>query len=89
MTTIDFRGLRLGEKLSSHLRFTNKVRDFVKERADLERDFAKRLESLVKRHAPGKRKDGSEDSSSRTATANNLVIDEWARFKYDESDRLD
>jgi hypothetical protein len=76
MTTIDFRELRLGEKLSTHLRFTNKVRDFIKERADLERDFAKRLETLVKRHAPVKRK-GSEDASG---IADNIVIEEWARL---------
>jgi hypothetical protein len=74
MTTIDFKQFRLGEKLSTHLRFTNKVRDFVKERADLERDFAKRLETLVKRHAPVKRETGA------TCNSDSVVIEEWARF---------
>lgn len=76
MTTIDFKQLRLGEKLSTHLRFTNKVRDFVKERADLERDFAKRLETLVKRHAPRKPEETGAISND------NVVIEEWARFVY-------
>ena len=76
MTTIDFKQLRLGEKLSTHLRFTNKVRDFVKERADLERDFAKRLETLVKRHAPRKPEETGAISSD------NVVIEEWARFVF-------
>lgn len=77
MAGIDLKELKLGDILSNHLRFTNKVKDFVKERSDLEREFAKRLESLVKRYTSKK---ALKEEISSAQVLSEEKSSEWSRF---------
>ncbi|KAJ3272404.1 hypothetical protein HDV01_005587 [Terramyces sp. JEL0728] len=49
--TVDLQELKLGDKLASYNQFTNKIRDFIRERAELERDFSRKLDYLAKKHS--------------------------------------
>ncbi|KAJ3286768.1 hypothetical protein HK104_008885 [Borealophlyctis nickersoniae] len=51
--------------LTEGIQFLSEVRDFVRERADLERDFAKRLETLSRKYATRR---GKRDKRSSTGT---------------------
>ncbi|KAJ3256059.1 hypothetical protein HK103_005742 [Boothiomyces macroporosus] len=55
--TVDLQELKLGEKLASYNQFTSKIRDFIRERAELERDFSRKLDYLAKKHSLKKKND--------------------------------
>ncbi|KAJ3325437.1 hypothetical protein HDV06_004296 [Boothiomyces sp. JEL0866] len=55
--TVDLQELKLGDKLTSYNQFTSKIRDFIRERAELERDFSRKLDYLAKKHSLKKKND--------------------------------
>ncbi|KAJ3302678.1 hypothetical protein HDV03_004798, partial [Kappamyces sp. JEL0829] len=75
--SVDFKELKLGERTASCLLFTLKVKDFLKDRAELEKDYAKRLEGLVRKHSKGKTGKAGEDPDSD----DKVLVEEWASTK--------
>jgi hypothetical protein len=72
--SLDFKELKLAERTQNHILFTGKVSVFIKERAELEREYAKKMEALVKRHSKKKGALSSDDGDR-------LLVEEWASTK--------
>ncbi|KAJ3332582.1 hypothetical protein HDU76_013759 [Blyttiomyces sp. JEL0837] len=61
------------DKNQSNLSFTTEIREFIKERSDLEREFSKKLESLSKRYSLKRDKRSSSGPSAMVAGSSSVA----------------